>query len=475
MNRDQIIAKAHEYFDTGLFFRELGELVQIPSESQTDEGCVALSAYLDELLVPRLESLGCTVRTYANPVSNGGPLLIATRCESPELSTVLMYGHADVVRGMAESWSDGLSPWTLTERDGHLYGRGTADNKGQHLIDLAALAMLLEAEGHLGFNLTVLFETGEEIGSPGLADFVAAHRDELAADVLIASDGPRLDARTPTLFLGARGGVDIDLDVDLRDGAYHSGNWGGLLRNPATTLAGAIGTLVDGHGRVQLDSLLPQHIPGSVIDSLRGVEVGRTTGGPDIDTGWAATELTAAERVFAYNTLEVLAMSAGDIAEPVNAIPGRARARVQLRYVVGTDVDDLEARLRRHLDDHGYPMVSVTIGTAFPASRTDPDNDWVRLARASLERTVGERIAVLPNIGGSLPNYVFTDLLGLPTVWMPHSYPGCRQHAPDEHMLTAVAREGLAMAVGLFFDIGAAGMPAGTRDISAPAHSTSRF
>lgn len=473
MNRDEVIAKAHEYFDTGLFFRELEELVRIPSESQTDEGCVALAAYLDELLVPRLESLGCTVRTYPNPAPNGGPLLIATRVENAELPTVLMYGHADVVRGMPESWSEGLSPWALTEIDGHLYGRGTADNKGQHLIDLAALATVLDARGRLGFNLTFLFETGEEIGSPGLAEFVDAHRGELTADVLIASDGPRLDAQTPTLFLGARGGVDIDLDVDLRGGAYHSGNWGGLLRNPATTLAGAIGTLVDGHGRILVDWLLPHEVPASVTESLRGVEVGRTPGDPVVDSGWAATELTPAERVFAWNTLEVIAMNGGNIDEPVNAIPGRARARVQLRYVVGTDVDNLEGRVRRHLDDHGYSMVSVSIGTAFPASRTDPDNAWVRLAQESVEQTVSGVVAVLPNIGGSLPNYVFTDVLGLPTVWMPHSYPGCRQHAPDEHMLTAIAREGLAMAAGLFFDIGNPHTPAQLPTFSPPAHSTS--
>jgi acetylornithine deacetylase/succinyl-diaminopimelate desuccinylase-like protein len=168
-----------------------------------------------------------------------------------------------------------------------------------------------------------------------------------------------------------------------------------------------------------------------------------------VDSGWSATELSPAERVFGWNTLEVIAMNAGNILEPVNAIPGQARARLQLRYVVGTHLDDLGARLRRHLDAHGYPMVAVELGISFPASRTDPNDPWVRTVAQSVERTV------LPNIGGSLPNHVFTDTLGIPTVWMPHSYPGCRQHAPDEHMLASVARQGLAMATGLFFDLGA--------------------
>ncbi|OZC55602.1 hypothetical protein CH267_13680 [Rhodococcus sp. 06-621-2] len=471
MNRDEIIAKAHEFYDSGLFFRDLAELVAIPSESQTDAGRVALETYLTVVLEPRLEALGCVVATYPNPVAGGSPLLIARRHESDDLPTVLMYGHADVVHGMASQWTDGLSPWELSERDGRLYGRGTADNKGQHLVNLTALSLVLDASGRLGFNLKFLFETGEEIGSPGLARFVAEHADELAADVLVASDGPRLDAQTPTLFLGARGGVDIDLDVDLRERAYHSGNWGGLLRNPATTLAGAIGTLVDGHGRVLLASLLPGGIPVSVRDALDGIEVGTAPADPVVDSGWADTGLTAAERVFAWNTLEVIAVDAGNITEPVNAIPGRARARLQLRFVVGTDLDDLEARLRRHLDAHGYSMVGVSLGISFPASRTAPDDDWVRLAKQSLERTAGRPVAVLPNIGGSLPNYVFTDILGLPTVWMPHSYPGCRQHAPDEHLLASIAREGLALATGLFHDIGSAADPL---DASLTTHSTSR-
>ncbi|MEV8235163.1 M20 family metallopeptidase [Rhodococcus sp. NPDC077669] len=454
MNREHVIAQAKDFYDSGAFHRELSELVSVPSESQSTAGRVALSAYLQDLLVSRLEALGCAVETYSNPVEEGGPFLIATRHEAPELPTVLCYGHADVVLGMAEDWSDGLSPWTLVERDGRLYGRGTADNKGQHLVNLAALRTVLDARGSLGFNLTLLFETGEEIGSPGLEQFVSDHRGELAADVLIASDGPRLDAQTPTLFLGARGGVDFDL-VDLRERGYHSGNWGGLLRNPATTLAGAIGTLVDGHGRIQLDGLVPERIPESVVDALRAIEVGRTPGDPVVDSGWSATELSPAERVFGWNTLEVIAMSAGNIVEPVNAIPGQARARLQLRYVVGTDLDDLGARLRRHLDAHGYSMVAVELGISFPASRTDPNDPWVRTVAQSVERTVGSPVTVLPNIGGSLPNHVFTDTLGIPTVWMPHSYPGCRQHAPDEHMLASVAREGLAMATGLFFDLGA--------------------
>ncbi|MFD0115818.1 M20 family metallopeptidase [Streptomyces sp. NPDC058320] len=463
---NSLVEKAEEYVDSGVYFTDLSAMVAYPTESSRPEGHVAIKAYLDEVLVPALTELGCSVTEYANPDSSGGPFLVGTRVESPELPTVLCYGHADVVDGQAGRWSEGRDPWTLTAEGDRWYGRGSADNKGQHLANIAALRLLLAEQGSLGFNLTFLFETGEEIGSPGLAEFAAAHRAELRADVLIASDGPRLDATTPTLFLGSRGGVGIMLDVDLRPDAYHSGNWGGVIRNPATTLAGAIASLVDGHGRIQVPALLPSELPAPVREALTDVVVAGSPGDPAPDKGWGDTTLTAAERLYGWNTLEVLSLGAADIDRPVNAIPGRARAVLQLRYVAGTDVSRAREIVAEHLSDHGYPMVDVTVLGSFAASRTALDDPWLRWAKGALEQVTDKPVAVLPNIGGSLPNHVFTDILGLPTLWLPHSYPGCLQHAPDEHMLSSIAREGVVLAATLFH---ALGHPSADRPLPARA------
>ncbi len=154
---------------------------------------------------------------------------------------MLTYGHGDVIRGYAAQWRAPLDPWSLVVEGERWYGRGTADNKGQHSINLGALASTLAArQGRLGFNVTLLLETGEEVGSPGLHALCATLREELAADVLIASDGPRVSAARPTLFLGSRGAVNFRLAVRLRAGAHHSGNWGGALANPAVLLAHAL-------------------------------------------------------------------------------------------------------------------------------------------------------------------------------------------------------------------------------------------
>jgi acetylornithine deacetylase/succinyl-diaminopimelate desuccinylase-like protein len=459
-----------DYFDSGRFFEELAGLVSYPTSSAEAGAGVAVTAYLKDKIGPILEDIGCSWRIVPNGSRESAPFLLAQRFEDSALPTVLVYGHADVVEGQADQWSEGLSPWELTADGDRWYGRGTADNKGQHLINLAALRLLVQNHGHLGFNLTVLIESGEEVGSPGLAHFASTHKDELRADVFIGSDGPRLDADTPTLFLGARGGVNFDLEADLRGGQHHSGNWGGLLRNAATTIAGAVGTLVNGHGQITCEALLPSELPGSVRSALANVQISQQKGGAAVDDNWADITLSPAERVFGWNTVEVLALSAGNPKEPMNAIPGKAKAVLQLRFVVGTDLDNLQGRLQRHLDDHGYPMVSVRLGTAFPASRTDPDHPWAQWGAESLRRMVGDKLAVLPNIGGSLPNYIFTDILGMPTLWVPHSYPGCNQHAPDEHILESNAREGLAMALALFSDLGTAGRRPST---SSPLHHAS--
>jgi acetylornithine deacetylase/succinyl-diaminopimelate desuccinylase-like protein len=452
--REAALAAARAHFDDGAFLADLARRVACRTESQDPASAPALASYLADEIAPALAALGFACTVHPNPEPAFGPLLVATRHEGDALPTVLMYGHGDVVRGQDRSWTRGQGPWQLAVEGERLYGRGTADNKGQHSINIAALAQVLAARGRLGFNVKWLLETGEETGSPGLAAFCAAHRDELAADVLIASDGPRQHRDRPTLFLGSRGVANFELSVALREGAHHSGNWGGLLRNAGTVLANAIACLVDGRGRLLVPALRPPPIPANVRRALAGLNFGGDPGDPAVDEQWGEPGLSPAERVIAWNTLEVLAFRTGNPDHPVNAIPPTAKAHMHLRFVVGTDVSRLRDAVRDHLAEHGFADVAVGEPMVMGASRLDPDNAWVRFARDSIERTTGRPPVVLPNLGGSLPNDIFADGLGLPTVWIPHSYAACSQHAPDEHLLGPVVREALAIMTGLWWDLG---------------------
>ena len=458
MSRDTAIQIATEYFESGALLDDLQRRVALRTESQEPGNVARLRAYFDTELVPTLAAMGFTCRVVDNPVADAGPFLVAHRHEGDDLPTVLSYGHGDVVRGYDAQWAEGLSPWNVTVRGERWYGRGTADNKGQHSINLAALKSVLDARGgRLGFNVKLLYETGEEMGSPGLGAICEQLRDELAADVLIASDGPRLAAARPTIFLGSRGVINFRLDLKLRDGAHHSGNWGGLLRNPGVVLANAIASMVDANGRIMIEGLRPPPVPDAVRRALADIVVGGNPGEPEVDPDYGEPGLTPTERVFGWNTVEVLAYRTGNPDKPVNAIPSAAFAHMQLRFVVGTDWENLQQIVRYHLDAHGFTMINVEVERGMSATRVDPDSPWVQWALRSLTQTTGERPVLLPNLGGSLPNDVFAHILDMPTIWVPHSYPGCSQHAPDEHVLGPVMREGLRIMAGLFWDLGSAG------------------
>jgi acetylornithine deacetylase/succinyl-diaminopimelate desuccinylase-like protein len=464
MSRRDAIARAAEYFDRGGFFEDLARRVAVRTESQDPARRPELYRYLAEEMTPSLEALGFACRIHENPLARGGPFLVARRHEGEELPTMMSYGHGDVVLGYDDQWRAGLDPWQLKKQGERWYGRGTADNKGQHSINLAAMAAVVEARGALGFNTVILIETGEESGSPGLREFCRANKDLFAADVFIASDGPRLAPDRPTVFMGSRGAFNFDLSVTLREGGHHSGNWGGLLANPGILLAHAIASLTTATGEILLPAWRPPAIPASVRKAVAGLEIDGGEGGPAIDPGWGEPGLSPAEKVFAWNSFEVLAFKTGNPENPVNAIPPRARAHCHIRFVVPCDPAGFVPALRRHLDARGFAMVEITPEEdGMAATRLDPAHPWARWAVASIDATSGKPTAVLPNLGGSLPNDVFSEVLGLPTIWVPHSYASCSQHAPDEHILEATSREALRIMAGLFWDLGAPGTPAPNR------------
>ena len=457
--RELAIAQARDFFDSGRFRDRLAELVAIPSTSQDPGHEADLHRYLAEGMAPWLERMGFTVAIHPNPRPEFGPILEATRLEDPLLPTVLTYGHGDTVRGLADQWEPGLDPWVLTEQGDRWYGRGSADNKGQHVLNLSALETVLAARGgKLGANIKLVLETAEERGSHGLKEFVAANAARLAADVLIASDGPRLAADVPTLSTGNRGTFHFDLVVDERPGGVHSGNWGGMTTDPAIVLAHAIAAIADRHGRILVRDWLPRNgMPAAVRAALAGCEM-HSEASATINPLWGEPGLSAAEKVYGWTSFIVLSMLSGKPENPVNAVAPNAIAHCQIRYTVDSDPALFEPALRRHLNEAGFPEVAIAhAGIRMAASRTSPDDPWVRWTVASMERSLGTRVQIIPNSGGGLPGDVFIDHLGVPLVWIPHSYNGCKQHGPNEHLLTAPAREGIAAYAGIWWDLGEAG------------------
>jgi acetylornithine deacetylase/succinyl-diaminopimelate desuccinylase-like protein len=461
--REGAIARTLQFFDSGDFRDRLAGFVAIPSTSQDPGHEADVQRYLQDAIRPWLERMGFTVAVHPNPRAGFGPILTAERIEDPARPTVLTYGHGDTVRGLEDQWDAGLDPWTLKEAGDRWYGRGSADNKGQHVLNLTALEnVLAERGGKLGFNLKLVLETSEERGSIGLREFVAANAASLAADVLIASDGPRVAAETPTLSTGTRGTFHFDLVLDVRPGGVHSGNWGGMTTDPAIVLAHAMGAICDRHGKILVRDWLPRNgMPAAVRAALAGCEL-HSEASATIDPDWGEPGFTAAEKVFGWNSFIVLAMVSGRPENPVNAVAPNARAHCQIRYTVDSDPTTFASSLRKHLDAQGFPEVKIeNAGIRMPASRTSPDDPWVRWTVGSMEKSLGRAVQVIPNGGGGLPGDVFVDHLHVPLVWIPHSYNGCKQHGPNEHFLIAPARQGIAAYAGIWWDLGEQGTPRG--------------
>lgn len=334
MTRESAIESAERYFDAGTLRDDLARFVSFRTESQTPENRPQLALYLEHEIAPAFQRIGYEIEIQPNPVAFGGPVLVATRHEDDDLPTVLSYGHGDVIRGLEGQWRQGLDPWTLTVEGERWYGRGTADNKSQHLINMVALQLVITERGRLGFNSTFMVEMSEEIGSPGLPEFCAEHKDMLAADLLIGSDGPRLAPDRPTIFGGTRGALNFDLTVDLRAGGHHSGNWGGILANPGVILANAIASIINAQGRVLARDILPPRISNSVRAALADCIIDVGMDGLEIDAWWGEPGLSVAEKVFAWNTFEVLAFGTGNPDNPVSAVPPKASAHCQIRFTV---------------------------------------------------------------------------------------------------------------------------------------------
>lgn len=455
MNRNSAIERARRFFDDDSFFNLTADWVALDTGSRSADRKPEMLAYLEKKMVPYLEPMGFVHRIVENEMEPCAPFLIARRIEDQSLPSVLIYGHGDTVPLMENEWKDGLDPLQLTRRGDKWYGRGAADNKGQHAINLAALDCVIKEKGALGFNVIVLIEMGEEAGSPGLHLVCEKERESLKADVLIASDGPRIDPGVVTVFGGSRAVFNFDLTVNLREGGHHSGNWGGLLANPGTILSHAISSLVDSRGKILVESLRPKAIPPSIKKAIDKLTI-TGEGGPEIDPEWGEPGLSSAEKVYGWNTLDVLAYKCGDPDQPVNAIPPGAWARCHIRFIADSDPDTFIPAIRKHLDERGFSMVEIdpVANNYGLATRMDPDNPWVGFTISSFEATLDKSVAFLPNLGGTLPNDAFSHVIGLPTIWVPHSYGGCSQHAPNEHFLGEIGREGLQLMTGLFWDIG---------------------
>lgn len=372
---------------------DLERLVRIPSVS-ADPTRAAEVLHSAELVATLLRDAGVP-DVQVLTVAGGAPAVVGRVPAPAGAPTVLLYAHHDVQpTGDRADWDS--EPFEPQEREGRLYGRGAADDKAGVLAHVAALRAF---GGSPPVGVTIFVEGEEEIGSPTLAAFLAAHRDLLAADVLVIADSVNWGIETPALTTSLRGLVDCVVEVRTLDHGLHSGMYGGAAIDALSALCRLLATLHDDRGDVAVAGLTATSAaPVDYPEERFRVEGGIPEGVSLVGSG------SLPDRLWTRPAVSVIGLDAPRVADAANVLVPRARAEVSLRIAPGEDPERAMDALVRHLEDHAPwgAQVSVTRGSrAAPVelAATGPAYD---AARGALRDAFGTD-PVDVGIGGSIP------------------------------------------------------------------------
>lgn len=351
--------------------------------------------------------------------------------------TVLFYGHYDVQPPEPlEGWDS--PPFEPTIRDGRIYARGAGDNKGQLLAHVLAVRSFLETSGAPPVNVKFVFDGEEESGSPFLRDFVERNRELLAADLVYTADGGYHESGLPLVCFGVRGIVAVELEARGAERDLHSGNRGNLVPNPAWHLIDLLGTMRAPDGRVTIQGFYegvrePTEFELAVLASapFDREEFAKSVGLTTTDIRDAAEY---GRRLMFEPTFNIAGFSSGHTGDGLRTIiPSSATVRLDMRLVADQDPDRILELLEAHVRTHAPEVTVRSLGSMRP-SKTSPELPVSRRIVDAVARARGLEPVVVPCLGGSLPDYVWTHVLGAPSVVVPYANADESNHAPNENL-----------------------------------------
>lgn len=428
----------------------LQRLVEQPSISAHGEGVRECASLLRNMM----EEMGISARLYetkGEPVVYGeaGP-------KQAGFPTVLFYGHYDVQPPEPlDAWDS--PPFKPAVRGGRLYGRGTGDNKGQLLCHILAVGSILRVKGQLPLRVKIILEGEEESGSPHLAEFVEENRELLSCDLVYTSDGPLHESGSPTVLFGVRGMLGIELNLRTATSDNHSGNKGGVIPNAAWEMVRVLSKLQDDKGKILVPGFY-QHIrePGETEREL----VARMDFAPEeIARNFSVKKIELEKEEFYRRltlepTMSINGLKSGYQGEGTKTIiPAEATAKLDFRLVAEQDPREISAGLTEYIHSLN-PDVQVTEqGYMFP-SRTDPGLPVCQKVLEAMEEICREKPVALPAAGGSLPDYVWTKILGVPSVIVPYANADEANHAPNENLELDCFYRGIEISAGVISKLG---------------------
>ncbi len=426
--------EVYDYIDTNIkpALDELIEYCRLPSVSALKQSIDETCRYTAALL----EKEGFTVRIVEKP-GDGYPVVIGDHAGASD-KTLMLYNHYDVQP------ADPLNEWTTQpfepERRGDkLYGRGASDNKGNITSRLLAIRALKQRFGQLPCNVKFVIEGDEEIGSPYIHQFIEENRDLLRSDACIWEGGYAFWDGTPSLMLGVKGLLYVELVAEGPNRDLHS-SYATIIPNPAWRLAWAVASLKDQDERILIPGFYDdvrnpseeelatlQIMPDETQIMLKDLGIDRS-----VLNVWG---VEYHKRHVLEPTCTIDGLSSGWRGPGAKTIlPSKAMAKIDFRLVVDQDPEDIIRKLREHLAKNGFDDIKVNQFSTEHPSRTDMADPFVALAQAAAGDAYGRDALVVPNFPATGPMYHFAHDLNIPCVMAGVNYIGGRDHAPDEHI-----------------------------------------
>jgi len=390
----------------------------------------------------------------------GNPVVYGDWLGAPGAPTVLFYGHYDVQPvDPLDLWQS--QPFEATVRDGELYARGAADDKGQIFMHFKAIEAHMKQNGRLPMNIRIILEGEEEIGSTNLDDFIKSHKSELAADVVVISDSTMFDRGVPSICYGLRGLVYCQIDLRGSATDLHSGSFGGAVANPAFVLASMIAQMKDRGGHIRVPGFYDDVVPLTAEErqAWAGLPFNEKQYRKDfgIPKLHGETDYTTLERTWARPTLEVNGLLSGFTGEGAKTVlPAVAMAKISMRLVPNQDPDKIANLFEAYVRKITPKTVELTFTRMHGGKpwMTAYDNPFIQAAGRALEGAFGRK-PVFTREGGSIPVVsTFQEVLGVPAVLFGVGLPDENAHAPNEKIDLGNFHNGIIASALLYEEIG---------------------
>jgi acetylornithine deacetylase/succinyl-diaminopimelate desuccinylase-like protein len=456
LRKGEIMEKIFSFVQDNLnrFVEELCVLIRQPSISARWEGVEECS----RLLVREMEKI--QIHTKVLPMGGKrNPPLIYGEVRNPEAKrTLLIYGHYDVQPPEPlEAWVS--PPFEPTIRDGRIFGRGSADNKGQFFAHLKAVEAVRQVHGSLPVNVKFLLDPEEEVGSPSLMDFCRDHRDLFSADIALNSDGPMDPSGRPRLSFGNRGVVYVEVKARGANQDLHSGNFGGPIPNPAWRLVEFLSTMRRPDGTVAIEGFYDHIVPPTPREREMMAQIpfnekefkskyGLQKFAPPESIGYL-------EKIMFRPTLNIAGFTSGYGGEGSKTVlPSRALLKMDMRLVVNQDPQDIYRKFVRHAQKHGFDDLDISLHHYYHPSRTAVDHPLAPKFSEAIRQGFQKEPVQIPAGGGSFPGAAIRSVLDIPILSVPYGNHDESNHAPNENLSIECFHGGIRTTAALLFQLG---------------------